>query len=144
MDLFRYFHPHFNPRLRNLPLRLIELCELSQAATELKNAVVRAQIRTANAPVGAIQFDHFNDVITALEYVVESLNTLSSAHPGDSVETLQLMLKERENAAGWENWARLLRQRLELVDIPAFTGTDRLLFPVEEDEESIEKPLLRA
>lgn len=115
MDLYRYFHPHHNPRLRNVPLRVLELNELEQAATELRNAVHRAAVRTSNSPVGAIRDEHFNELLIALDFVIESLGTLASAHPGDDDATLRQLLEERKNAPGWENWAALLRQRLELL-----------------------------
>ena len=115
MDLYRYFHPHHNPRLRRTPLRLQELSELEQAVIELSKAVKRAEIRTAEAPVGGIREEHFEQVLVALDYLVESFGTLTKAHPGDDEEVMAELLKEREEAPGWENWARLLRQRLEML-----------------------------
>ena len=115
VDLYRYFHPHHNPRLRSVPLRLQELGELEQAAKELKKAVKRAEIRSANAPAGPFRQEHFGEVIAALDFLVDSLSTLTNAHPGDSSKTMQDLLREREEAPGWENWSRLLRQRLELL-----------------------------
>ncbi|MCC6220908.1 MAG: hypothetical protein IT291_06685 [Deltaproteobacteria bacterium] len=115
MDLYRYFHPQHNPRLKKVPVRLIELAELEQASTELKHALQRAQARTQSAPIGAIRDEHFSDLIIAADFIIESLSTLSKAHPGDSTETLLNMLEERRNAPGWENWASLLRQRLDLL-----------------------------
>ncbi len=115
MELYRYFHPHHNPRLRSTQLRLQELSELEQAATELRNALKRAEVRAENAPVGGITGEHFSQIQVALDYVVESLNTLCQAHPGDEDRTLISMLEERKNAPGWENWSRLLSQRLEIL-----------------------------
>lgn len=114
MDLYRYFHPHHNPRLLATPVRLQEFAELEQAAIELKRALERAELRTAQHPVGGINAGHVNGLIVAMNYVVESLSTLTHAHPGDSQETMREILREREDAPGWENWSRLLRQRLEL------------------------------
>jgi len=114
MDLYRYFHPHHNPRLRSTPLRLQEIGELEQAAQELKKALKRAEIRSADAPSGPIKNEHFSQILVALEYVVESLETLSEAHQGDNETTMNDLLSERESAPGWENWCRLLKQRLEL------------------------------
>lgn len=115
MDLYRYFHPHHNPRLRNVPLRLQELGELEQAAVELKKAVKRAEVRTSISDAGPIKGEHFTQLLVALEYIVESLGTLAGAHPGDDADTMVQMLDERKDAPGWENWARLLKQRLEIL-----------------------------
>lgn len=115
MDLYRYFHPHHNPRLRNVPLRLQELGELEQAAIELKRALERAELRAEITGIGGIKKEHFSDVLVAIDYIAESLSTLTRAHPGDSLETMNQLLKEREEAPGWENWVRLLRQRLRTV-----------------------------
>ena len=113
MDLFRYFYPHHNPRLQNKALRHQELGELLQAATELKNALKRAELRTENHPVGGIEGEHFNQVLTAMEYVAESLETLNNAHPGDQDSDMQAMVNERKEMPGWEGWVRVLRQQME-------------------------------
>lgn len=115
MDLYRYFHPHHNPRLRNKPVRLQELRELEQSAIELHKALKRAEIRSAEAPIGGIQAEHFGEILRAMDYIVESLGTLCEAHPGDETEVMREMLHERSDAPGWENWARLLRQRLRIM-----------------------------
>lgn len=115
MDLYRYFHPQHNPRLQKTPVRLQELGELEQAAIELTKAVKRAEIRTSQSSIGAIRAEHFSEVLQALNYVVNSLSELTNAHPGDDLETMMKLLKEREEAPGWENWAKLLRQRLTLM-----------------------------
>lgn len=116
MDLYRYFHPHHNPRLKDVPVRLQELAELEQAAIELRSALRRAEIRTQHAPVGGIECSHFSEILVAMDYIVESLSTLSTAHPGDAVETMLNVLKERKDAPGWENWCRLLQQRVKNVN----------------------------
>lgn len=113
MDLYRYFHPHHNPRLRDRTLRQQELGELEQAAIELRNAIRRAMIRMENRTVAGIRSEHFGEILTALDYVVESLETLNQAHPGDDLGAMIELLKERQDAPGWENWSRLLHQRLE-------------------------------
>jgi hypothetical protein len=46
MDIYRYFHPHHNPRLRTTPIRLQELNELEEAARELRRAIERAGLRS--------------------------------------------------------------------------------------------------
>ncbi len=115
MDIHRYFHPHHNPRLIHSPLRLQELNELEQAAVELKRALVRAQIRLANEPVGVVRDEHLSEIIVALDFAVESLQEIGKAFPEDELDTLLKMVEERRNAPGWEGWARLLQQRLELI-----------------------------
>jgi hypothetical protein len=117
MDLYRYFHPHHNPRLHKTPVRLQELGELEQAAIELRKAVERAEIRTRHMPVGAIREDSFSQLLIALDYVVESLSELTRAHPGDEYDTMIQLLQERKEAPGWENWAKLLHQRLKMINV---------------------------
>lgn len=116
MDLFRYFHPHHNPRLRNVPLRLQELGEMEQASKELRKALKRAEIRTESNPISQIRSEHFSELVEAIDYVVETLEKLSSVHPGDNQKTLEDLLKERESSPGWENWSRLLSQRLNEIN----------------------------
>ncbi len=149
MDLYRYFHPHHNPRLLRTPLRLQELGELEQAASELKKAIRRAAIRSENASKNStqdlftdpsdeelllptphersveqriretesprIQLERLTEILEALEFVVDSLSGLSDQHPGDESATMRALLSERVDAPGWENWTRLLEQRLELL-----------------------------
>ena len=118
MDLYRYFHPHHNPRLREKSIRMQELSELEQASQELKKAIKRAEIRTdeSNNEVGGIKKDHFTQILVALDYVVDSLGVLTKAHPGDDVDAMKSLLEERNEAPGWENWSRLLKQRLEIIE----------------------------
>ena len=73
MDLYRYFHPHHNPRLTHTPVRLQEIGELEQAATELKKAIKRAAVRTSHKPVGGIQEEHFNEVVFEDVFVPDEL-----------------------------------------------------------------------
>ncbi len=113
MDLYRYFHPHYSPRLKNTPLRLQELAELELAAQELKRALERAEMRVKKNPVVAgITGDHFSEILVAANYLADSLATVANAHPGDSEETMLEMIKERSESPGWESWVRLLKQRL--------------------------------
>lgn len=113
MDLYRYFHPHYSPRLKNTPLRLQELAELELAAQELKRALERAEARVKNNPgFAGITPEHFSEILIAASYLVDSLTTISSAHPGDTEETMSEMAKERAESPGWESWVRLLKQRL--------------------------------
>lgn len=115
MDLYRYFHPHHNPRLKSVPLRMQELGELEQAATELKRALERAKIRLSTNEVAGIKEEHLLEILFAAEYISDSLNILLKAHPGDSSSDMKSLLLERQDSPGWENWARLLKQRLELL-----------------------------
>ncbi len=71
MDLYRYFHPHYSPRLKNTPIRLLELAELELAAIELKKAIERAAIRVANHPIGGIQADHFTQLLVAANRYIQ-------------------------------------------------------------------------
>ena len=115
MDLYRYFHPHHNPRLRNTPIRSQELGELQQATIELKNAVKRAEVRAEQAPVGQLHPDHFREIAKALDYVIDSFELIMKNHPEDGEEILQQMVAERQDAPGWESWTRLVQQRLNAL-----------------------------
>jgi hypothetical protein len=112
LDLFKFFHPHHNPRLRTVPLRLQELAELEQAAGELRRAVRRAKLRCECAPLGGILPEHFSEILNGLDYVVESLSTLTAAHPGDDVATIFQMVEERRKIPGWETWTEIVTEKL--------------------------------
>lgn len=112
MDLYRYFHPHYHPQLLKKPLRLQELCELRQAAKELKKAMTRALLRSKDLPQRA---EYLKQSAEALDYVIEVLSSLAEAHEGDSDETLFELLNERRKAPGWDHWSRLLEERLQTV-----------------------------
>ena len=126
MDIYRYFHPHHNPRLHHTPLRQQELSELEQAALELLKAIKRARARANRAPVSPILPQHFDDSMKALEYVVDSLEILCDAHSGDSALELNQLVQERSESAGWEVWSNLLREQLVLTRDPQDTDTDDL------------------
>ena len=112
MDIYRFFHPHHNPRLHSTPLRQQELSELEQAASELLKALERAQQRTQRKQVVPILPQHFIDIIKAMRFVVSSLETLCDAHPGDAPGVLLDLIEERSEFSGWENWTALLREQL--------------------------------
>ncbi len=112
MDIYRFFHPHHNPRLHSTPLRQQELCELEQAASELRKAIERAQQRLTRRAVPPIMPQHFQDVIKAIVFVERSLQTLADAHPGDSSQDLATLLQERSELRGWEGWTNLIREQL--------------------------------
>lgn len=112
MDIYKFFHPHHNPKLHATSLRQQELSELEQAASELRKALERARERTRRRPKTPILPDHFNDIIKAMSFVERSLQTLSDAHPGDVLEDLTELINERTQTLGWETWARLLKEQL--------------------------------
>jgi len=115
MDIYRFFHPHHNPRLHNVALRQQELSELEQAAAELIKALERAQQRVVRKPTPPLLPDHFVDLSKAMRFVSASLQTLCEAHPGDSREDVMKLIQERSNFAGWENWTTLVREQLALA-----------------------------
>lgn len=119
MDIYRFFHPHHNPRLHKTPLRQQELSELEQAASELRKAIERAQTRTARKSSGPILPEHFNDILKAIRFVESSLQTLCDAHPGDSRSVLVDLINERSGLSGWETWASLIMEQLETEDASA-------------------------
>jgi hypothetical protein len=110
MDLYRYFHPHHNPRLRHTPLRLQELGELEQAARELFRAVRRARIRTGETD------SELGLVCSLMETLVCRLQTLREAHPGDTTAEILQIAHEREETSGWEQWAMLVTERLTALE----------------------------
>ena len=125
MDLYRYFHPHHNPRLRKTPLRLQEVAELQQAAIELTRALKRAQIRmqrtsdsleeeldtSPNAPLARL-----GTAIEAADVLVSELIEVTQQFDDDDLQTMRKLLNERQNAPGWETWTQLLSQRLSLEE----------------------------
>ena len=115
MDLYRYFHPHYNPRLRNLALRLTELSELTQAALEIKNALTRAHVRSTNSPNYLGESTQFMELTGLLDIVIGRLQTIAEAIPEDDLQTMKQLLEERKNAPGWEGWCALLKERLQLL-----------------------------
>ena len=112
MDIYRFFHPHHNPRLHSTPVRLQELSELEQAASELLKALERARQRTERSPVPPILPQHFTDIVKAMRFVVRSLETLCEAHPGDPPHALLDLIHERSGFSGWETWTSLVREQL--------------------------------
>jgi hypothetical protein len=112
MDIYRFFHPHHNPRLHSTPVRQQELGELEQAAAELRKALERAQQRTIRKAAAPILPSHFVDIIKAMRFVESSLETLCDAHPGDSRSQLLDMINERSAFSGWETWTALLSEQV--------------------------------
>lgn len=114
MDIYRFFHPHHNPRLHSTALRQQELSELEQAASELRKSLERAKQRTSRKPMEPIFPSHFTDIIKAMRFVEMSLQTLCDAHTGDSYSALVDLIGERSSLTGWEAWTSLLRQQLAM------------------------------
>lgn len=112
MDLYRFFHPHHNPRLYSTPLRQQELSELEQFASELRKVLERAQQRVSRKPSPPIMKEHFDDIIKAIRFVEASLQTLCDAHAGDSPDQIMDLLTERSGFFGWEAWSGLVREQL--------------------------------
>ena len=119
MHIYRFFQPHHNPRLLTTAVRQLELSELEQAASELRKAVERAQQRAKRRPVPPIMPEHFTDLLKAMRFVEQSLETLCDAHPGDSPNILLEMIQERHELAGWETWTSLLEEQLVSAKAPS-------------------------
>lgn len=127
MDIYRFFHPHYNPRLLNSPLRFQELGELLLASNELKKAVKRANIRERrnsfekHSPEFTDNLQAYSpsekleQVAEALEFIVSTLSSLRATHKGDDITAMHSLMKEREKAPGWENWAHLLKERFDCI-----------------------------
>lgn len=119
MDIYRFFHPHHNPRLHSTPLRQQELGELAQAAAELRKALERAQKRTERATHPPILSQHFQDPIKAARYLEFALQTLVDVHPGDSSIVLRELVDERCEFSGWHLWTSLVQEQLRADQAPA-------------------------
>ena len=115
MDIYRFFHPHHNPRLHSTPLRQQELRELEQAASEIRKALERAMQRCTRKPTAPIMPEHFTDIIKAMRFVENSLQTICDAHHGDAPAVLKELINERSQFSGWEAWTTLLHEQLITV-----------------------------
>ena len=113
MDIYKFFHPHHNPRLHSTPIRQQELSELENCASELRKALERAKQRTIRKASGPILPEHFTDIVKALGFVEKSLQTLSDAHPGDTARDQQALVEERSSCPGWETWTNLVNEQLQ-------------------------------
>jgi len=98
--------------LRKVPPRLQELGELELAARELRRAINRAQLRNESAGAERLDSTQFELILEGTDFIVELLSELLKAHPGDSVEVLEQLIEERKSIPGWENWSRIVRERL--------------------------------
>ncbi|MBX7137925.1 MAG: hypothetical protein K1X83_08080 [Oligoflexia bacterium] len=131
MDIYRFFHPHHNPRLHSTPLRQQELSELEQAAAELRKALERAQQRTARRAATPIMPEHFNDIIKAMRFVEASMETLCNSHRGDNLSELSELIRERVEFSGWEVWTKLLGEQI------ACEGPSRITVGNSEESEDL-------
>ena len=113
MDLYKYFQPHHNARLRQKALRHQELGELLEGALELGKACERAALRQSETPTAEISKEQFTNLLSSLHQSVQILTEMSDAHPGDEKSDLLKLIEERSEIAGWENWARILNERLK-------------------------------
>ena len=113
MDIYRYFHPHHNPRLYGKAVRLQELYELEQAAAELRKALARARKRTERKGFSEIGKRNFDDVIEAARFLQKEIKALCQVHPGDTEAELLEVAHERSNLVGWNNWSELVDQSVE-------------------------------
>lgn len=112
MDLYRFFHPHYNPRLRNVPVRLQELNEISLAIKEISRVLHRTSRRLGH------NIDALNHMESTKEAIELAHNLIESAiltYEEDTQEDLEEMLKERRSAPGWEAWCRLVESRLNYL-----------------------------
>jgi hypothetical protein len=114
MDLYRFFHPHHNPRLRSKPLRLQELSELELAARELHRALGRANLRLGSFD-SLVPSDLMVAASDAIELASDLLHQMVDLYPEDSEEDMRTLLEERKTAPGWEAWCNLLTERLEML-----------------------------
>ncbi len=122
MDLYRFFHPHHNPRLRQKGLRLQEISELEIAAKELHRALKRASLRMSSSESKIsnpeISTQLLDSAADSVELAYEFLQNLTEAHPEDRISDLKNLLEERKSAAGWEAWTNLLTERLRSYNDP--------------------------
>lgn len=132
MDLFRFFHPHHNPRLKNKRLRLQELSELELAIKEIQRALVRANVRqtSSNATVAS---EYIKSSKEAIELALSLISQCIEEYPEDSDQDLYDLLSERKSAPGWEAWTRLLSEKLKSI-------TDGSLTPIHYAHEEIVSP----
>lgn len=127
MDIYRFFHPHHNPRLYSTPVRQQELSELLQVAVELLKAIERSKMRVKRKPIQNLNHEEFEASIEALQDVQASLQTLIDLHPGDSRDALADLISERAQMTGWDNWTRLLGEQIQIWDEdPALNKPKRL------------------
>ena len=116
MDIYRFFHPHHNPRLLKKAVRQVELMELQQASAELRKAVERARQRVGLNPTAKLLPEHFSEIVKALRFAEESLQTLAQTQAGDKPQSMVDFVEERRGLKGWEEWSKLLVEQLKRGD----------------------------
>lgn len=112
MDLYKYFQPHHNARLRQKAVRHQEIGELLEAALELGRACERAALRQKESAVPELSEEQFNNLLISVHNAVQILTEMGEEHPGDEKNDLEKLLEERAELSGWENWSRIMRERL--------------------------------
>jgi len=129
MDLYRFFHPHHNPRLRQKSLRLQEISELELAAKELLRALNRASLRMSSSQT-EISTQLLDSAADSVELAHEFLKNLVEIYPEDTIIDLRTLLEERKSSAGWEAWTNLLTERLK-------SYSDQMCYPLHCNPEEI-------
>ena len=106
MDLYRYFHPHYNPRLRKVPLRLQELAELEQKQSELA-------------------LDYSNNLLKHISELIEKQYGLTSTkiqEKGDFLEQSFNILKENDVVIIGRVGERAAEKKVERARLPDKPG----------------------
>lgn len=134
MDLYRFFYPHHNPRLRTVKLRLQELTEISLAIKEIGRVLNRSKRR-----IGADEsyLENMEDTINAIDLAHSIIETTIRNYPEDTPEDLECMLKERIGAPGWEAWCKLVDSRLDYIKSERNSRLNALETPLNELDDSI-------
>lgn len=120
MDLYRFFHPHHNPRLKNKPLRLQELSELELATKELQRALHRAIIRMETSNLDSLR-EILHSSHEAIDLAKNLISQCIEEYPEDSDEDMLSLLSERKSAPGWEAWTTLLSEKLKSISNSTIT-----------------------
>ncbi len=135
MDLYRFFYPHHNPRLRVVKLRLQELTEISLAIKEVGRVLNRSKKRLGQDTPETL--DEMEDTIGAIELAHSIIESMILNYPEDSPEDLESMLKERRNAPGWEAWCKLVESRLDYIKSERDSRLKELETPIKELDDSV-------
>lgn len=110
MDIYSFFYSHHNPRIKTKPLRQQEVLELYQVVMELIKALKAAESRTEKAGKPPYLSQHFSEISAQLEPILQSINILAEAHPGDSDADIKDLIQERSNLPSWKNWTQLIEE----------------------------------
>lgn len=134
MDLYRFFHPHHNPRLRSVKIRLQELTEISLAIKEISRVLMRSKRRLGE---DGLFSDNMDDTINAIDLAHSIIETTIRNYPEDSPEDLENMLVERTGAPGWEAWCKLVESRLDYIKRERDSRVNEMETPLNELDDSI-------